>query len=96
MCSAPIALMLADVIAKGDPRVTDDADRAPTVGEAVHDSGRDRVGHVMGHEGPYVQLRPLAGGQEWDAGPGRLRILTQSELLSALLAEVSARSRQPS
>ncbi|MGV9878046.1 hypothetical protein [Streptomyces sp. NPDC003006] len=75
--------------------MTEDADRAPTVGEAVHDSGRDRVGRVMGHEGPYVQLRPLAGGREWDADPGHLRVLTQNELLSALLAEVNARSRQP-
>ncbi|MFF1692967.1 hypothetical protein ACFVXC_04985 [Streptomyces sp. NPDC058257] len=73
----------------------DAADRAPTVGEAVHDSGRDRVGRVMGYEGPYIQLRPLAGGREWDADPDRLRTLTQDELLSALLAEVNARSRQP-
>ncbi|ATW52890.1 hypothetical protein CGZ69_27770 [Streptomyces peucetius subsp. caesius ATCC 27952] len=49
----------------------------------------------MGHEGPYVQVRPLAGGREWDAEPDHLRALTQDELLSALVAEVNARSRQP-
>ncbi|MEU9187596.1 hypothetical protein AB0D14_24265 [Streptomyces sp. NPDC048484] len=49
----------------------------------------------MGHEGPYIQLRPLAGGREWDADPDRIRILTPDELPSALLAEVNARSRQP-
>ncbi|MFF2505831.1 hypothetical protein ACFVTY_20930 [Streptomyces sp. NPDC058067] len=75
--------------------MTEDADGLPAVGEAVHDSARDLVGRVVGHEGPYVQLRPLAGGREWGADPGRLRILTPDELLRALLAEVNARSRQP-
>ncbi|WP_447040497.1 hypothetical protein [Streptomyces sp. DSM 118878] len=75
--------------------MTEDADGGPAVGEAVHDSSRDRVGRVMGHEGPCVQLRPLSGGREWDADPGHLRVLTRNELLSALLAEVNARSRQP-
>ncbi|MFD6434850.1 hypothetical protein [Streptomyces venezuelae] len=66
-----------------------------TTGKVVHDAARDRVGRVMGHEGPYIQLRPLAGGREWDADPGHLRPLTPTELLSALLAEANARSRQP-
>ncbi|WP_149826416.1 hypothetical protein [Streptomyces tailanensis] len=75
--------------------MTDDADGTPTVGDTVHDTARDRIGQVMGHEGPYVQLRPLSGGREWDADPKRLRPLTPSELLSALVAEANARSRQP-
>ncbi|MFH9864304.1 hypothetical protein [Streptomyces sp. NPDC017202] len=66
----------------------------PAVGEAVRDTVRDRVGRVTGHEGPYVQVRPLGGGREWDADPGRLRALTQDELLSALVAEANARSGQ--
>jgi hypothetical protein len=48
----------------------------------------------MGHEGPYLQIRPLAGGREWDADPGHLRLLAQDELLRALVAEANARSRQ--
>ncbi|MFE4546066.1 hypothetical protein [Streptomyces sp. NPDC056785] len=36
----------------------------PGVGAAVHDTVRDRVGRVMGHEGPYLQVRPLGGGVE--------------------------------
>ncbi|MGW4390773.1 hypothetical protein [Streptomyces sp. NBC_00063] len=64
------------------------------VGDAVHDTARDRFGRVMGHEGPYLQIRPLAGGREWDADPGHLRLLTQDELLRALVAEANARSRQ--
>lgn len=67
----------------------------PIVGAAVHDSGRDRIGRGVGHVGPYIQLRPLAGGREWDADPDHLRILTPAELLSALVAEANARSRQP-
>ncbi|MFJ2391509.1 hypothetical protein ACIOTI_02005 [Streptomyces sp. NPDC087843] len=65
----------------------------PGVGVAVHDTVRDRVGRVMGHEGPYLQVRPLGGGVEWDAEPGHLRPLSQDELLSALVAEANARSR---
>ncbi|MFC4611469.1 hypothetical protein ACFO9E_27295 [Streptomyces maoxianensis] len=48
----------------------------------------------MGHEGPYLQVRPLGGGLEWDADRHHVRALSQDELLSALLAEVNARSRQ--
>lgn len=75
--------------------MTEDADGVPAVGEAVHDAARDRVGRVMAHEGPYIQLRPLAGGREWDAEPNAIRPLTRSELLSALVAVANARSRQP-
>lgn len=78
--------------------MTEDADGTPTVanaGEAVHDSAHDRVGRVVCHEGSYVRVRPLAGGRAWDAEPGHLHPLTQDELLSALVAEVNARSRQP-
>ncbi|MGX1272908.1 hypothetical protein RKD18_006102 [Streptomyces phaeoluteigriseus] len=74
--------------------MTGDADGAPAVGEAVHDSARGRVGRVMDHVGPYVQLRPLTGGREWDADPRHLRPLTRAELLSALVAEANARSRR--
>ncbi|MFH8469980.1 hypothetical protein [Streptomyces sp. NPDC017991] len=81
--------------------MTGDADAAPTavdattVGKVVRDAARGLVGRVMGHEGPYIQLRPLSGGREWDADPDHVRDLTPDELLSALLAEVNARSRQP-
>jgi hypothetical protein len=49
----------------------------------------------MGHEGPYLQVRPFGGGREWDAEPDHLRILSQDELLRVLVAEANARSRQP-
>lgn len=71
--------------------MTDDG--ALSVGAAVHDCDSGRVGLVMGHEGPYLQLRPLGGGREWDADPSRLRPLGPAELLSARVAEANARSR---
>lgn len=67
--------------------------RKPDIGETVEDTTRNRVGKVMGHEGPYVQLRPIGGGREWDALPDKLRPLTVSEALSAGVAVANARSR---
>ncbi|MHB9759956.1 hypothetical protein ACYBSK_36785 [Streptomyces sp. BYX5S] len=55
----------------------------PTVGTLVVDERTDKAGIVMGHEGPYVQLRPPRGGMEWDAPPETLREPTQAEGLSA-------------
>lgn len=65
----------------------------PAPGSAVRDPARDRVGVVMGHEGPYLQLRPLGGGREWDADPTTVQPLTPAELLSARVAQLNARSR---
>jgi hypothetical protein len=48
----------------------------------------------MAHQGPYLQLRPLGGGREWDADPAHVRPASRDELLSAQLAEVNARSRR--
>lgn len=63
-------------------------------GTAVRDLTRNRVGTVMGHQGPYVQLRPLSGGREWDAAPEAVQPLTPAELLHARLADTNARSRR--
>lgn len=65
----------------------------PDIGEAVEDTATGRIGRVMGHEGPYVQLRPIVGGREWDAEPGNLREVSLAEVLSAGVAEANARSR---
>jgi hypothetical protein len=66
----------------------------PPPGTAVRDTTRDRVGIVMGHEGPCLQLRPLSGGREWDADPARVQPLTPAELLRARVAEANERSRR--
>lgn len=64
---------------------------SPTVGIVLVDRRTDRVGVVMGHEGPYVQLRPPRGGREWDAPPEELRPPTQAEELSAKVATANRR-----
>lgn len=65
----------------------------PTVGDTVEDTGSRRVGRVMDLVGPFVQVRPIGGGLEWDAEPGKLRRLTLAEALSAGVAAANARSR---
>ncbi|MBD0425138.1 hypothetical protein H0H10_39225 [Streptomyces sp. TRM S81-3] len=65
----------------------------PSIGSYVVDTRCGRVGIVMGHEGPYVQLRPFGGGREWDAEPGVVRHATPAERLSAATAYANARSR---
>ncbi|MFF4499738.1 hypothetical protein [Streptomyces sp. NPDC001401] len=65
----------------------------PPVGAHVVDTRTGKVGIVMGHEGPYVQLRPYGGGREWDADPSAVRGATQAERLSAATAYANARSR---
>lgn len=42
-------------------------------GALVVDTRRMRLGRVMGHEGPYVQLRAPGGGREWDVRPVDIR-----------------------
>ncbi|MFE2440500.1 hypothetical protein ACFXDF_00235 [Streptomyces sp. NPDC059426] len=66
---------------------------AVPVGTAVRDTVRDRIGVVMAHEGPYLQLRPLGGGREWDADPAYVEPLTPEDVLRARVAETNARSR---
>ncbi|MEU7105141.1 hypothetical protein ABZ951_08820 [Streptomyces sp. NPDC046215] len=53
---------------------------APAKGTYVVDTRHDRVGEVMGHEGPRLQLRPPAGGREWEAHPDVTRPVTHTEL----------------
>ncbi|MFF7639062.1 hypothetical protein [Streptomyces canus] len=49
------------------------------VGSYVVDTSTGRSGVVMGHEGPYIQLRPYGGGREWDAAPEAVREATPAE-----------------
>ncbi|MFG2892963.1 hypothetical protein [Streptomyces sp. NPDC048248] len=48
----------------------------------------------MGHEGPYTQLRPLAGGREWDATPEDVKAAERSQILLALMEETPTRADQ--
>ncbi|MGW6058066.1 hypothetical protein [Streptomyces sp. NPDC055189] len=59
------------------------------VGVLVIDLRRQRLGRVMAHEGPYLQLRPPGGGREWDADRDRVREAVGDEILRAGVYEVS-------
>ncbi|MEU2868268.1 hypothetical protein ABZ769_03565 [Streptomyces olivoreticuli] len=65
----------------------------PEAGTFVIDTRTDRVGQVMGNEGPHLQLRPPHGGKEWEARPDAVRPVTRSELLSAKVRQVNAAER---
>ncbi|MGW1914885.1 hypothetical protein ACWCQS_30210 [Streptomyces sp. NPDC002076] len=65
----------------------------PPVGSHAVDTRTGRIGVVMGHVGPYVQLRPYGGGREWDVDPAAVRPATLAERLSAATAYANARSR---
>ncbi|MFI1733504.1 hypothetical protein ACH40E_30675 [Streptomyces acidicola] len=67
--------------------------KEPPVGSYAVDTLTGQVGRVMGHEGPYVQLRPVGGGREWDCVPESLRAATTIERLRAATAYENARSR---
>ncbi len=64
-----------------------------SLGDTVRDAGSGRIGRVMGFVGPYVQLRPVGGGREWDARREGLGPVTRSEALSDSAARSNARSR---
>ncbi|WP_424889762.1 hypothetical protein [Streptomyces sp. XH2] len=55
----------------------------PRTGTFVVDTRWGKVGQVMGHEGPRLQLRPPRGGCEWEAAPEVVRPATDAERLSA-------------
>ena len=65
----------------------------PPIGSYVVDTRIGKVGIVMGHEGPYVQLRAYGGGREWECEPDAVRGATMAERLSAATAYANARSR---
>ncbi|TJZ94439.1 hypothetical protein FCI23_53735 [Actinacidiphila oryziradicis] len=65
----------------------------PPVGTFVRDTRRERDALVMAAIGPYVQLRGMEGGVEWDAKPADIRPLTAREELSARTWVRNAASR---
>ncbi|MFE6287689.1 hypothetical protein [Streptomyces sp. NPDC057877] len=65
----------------------------PRIGDTVRDTDTGKIGQVMGFQGPYIQLRPIGGGVEWDAYPANLRPVSPSEALSAGVSAANARSR---
>ncbi|WP_329116487.1 hypothetical protein [Streptomyces sp. NBC_01465] len=66
----------------------------PEPGTLVLDTATDRVGIVMGSEGPYLQLRPPGGGREWDAAPASVRAASATDTLRARVGELNADRRR--
>ncbi|MFG2594563.1 hypothetical protein [Streptomyces sp. NPDC048462] len=64
---------------------------SPSVGAVAVDRRNGKVCVVMGHVGPYVQLRPPRGGREWDVPPEDVRPPTPAEELSAKVAVANRR-----
>jgi hypothetical protein len=97
MCSRPatgrpVADRLAGVVTMTAP--ASDADGhsvSPDAGALVVDRRSGKVSVVMGHVGPYVQLRPPCGGREWDVPPEDVRSPTPTEELSAKVAVANRR-----
>ncbi|MEU6989077.1 hypothetical protein ABZ953_00240 [Streptomyces sp. NPDC046465] len=61
----------------------------PGVGTLVIDMARMRLGRVMDYVGARAQLRPPAGGCEWDVSPEYIREARGDEILHASVAEIS-------
>ncbi|MFJ2264271.1 putative ATP-grasp-modified RiPP [Streptomyces sp. NPDC087844] len=68
----------------------------PRLGDTVEDAQRQAIGRIMGFVGPYVQVRPIDGGREWDALRDSLQPVPLTALLSAGVAAANARSRSES
>ena len=63
-------------------------------GTVVYDPRSDKVGEYQGKAGPYVLLRPVGGGREWEARPESIRPATPGERLSAGVRAANSRSTQ--
>ncbi|MBD0423871.1 hypothetical protein H0H10_32725 [Streptomyces sp. TRM S81-3] len=61
-------------------------------GSLVYDPRTRRVGEYQGLSGPYVMLRPVGGGREWQADPALVRAATSEERISAGVRAVNGRS----
>jgi hypothetical protein len=92
MCSRPatgrpVASRLAGVVTMtARTPAADGHTVSPDAGALVVDQRSGKVGVVIGHVGPYVQLRPPRGGREWDVPPEHVRTPTPTEELSAKVA----------
>ncbi|MFE6283651.1 hypothetical protein [Streptomyces sp. NPDC057877] len=68
-------------------------DYEPRIGDTVQDRAVGKTGKVMGFLRPYVQLRPIGGGVEWDARPEDLTPVPVAQALSEGVSAANARSR---
>jgi hypothetical protein len=64
----------------------------PERGALVYDPATRKVGAYQDKAGPYVLLRPVGGGREWEADPARIRPATPEERLSAGVRAANVRA----
>lgn len=62
-------------------------------GTLLFDPSTDKVGEYRDRVGPYVMLRPVGGGREWQADPASVRPATTRERLSAGVRAANDRSQ---
>ncbi|KOV95042.1 hypothetical protein [Streptomyces sp. NRRL B-3648] len=62
-------------------------------GHLLYDPATDKVGEYRDRAGPFVMLRPVGGGVEWQADPERVRPATDRERLGATVRAVNHRAR---
>jgi len=67
----------------------------PAIGTHVVDVRDGRLGEVMGHVGGRVQLRPVAGGREWDCPPESTGPAPQADVLRARVRKVNKEGHMP-
>ncbi|MCX4882926.1 hypothetical protein [Streptomyces sp. NBC_00847] len=63
-------------------------------GAIVYDPVARKVGELQDKAGPYVMLRPVGGGREWEADPEQIRPATDSERLSAGVKAANVRAER--
>ncbi|MEV6838545.1 hypothetical protein AB0N17_29220 [Streptomyces sp. NPDC051133] len=61
-------------------------------GSLCYDPATAKVGEYRDRAGPYVMLRPVGGGREWEADPDTLRPATNQERLGASVRAANHRS----
>ncbi|MFJ9827033.1 hypothetical protein ACIRSU_22080 [Streptomyces sp. NPDC101160] len=64
----------------------------PERGDFLYDPVSRKVGEYRGQAGPYAMLRPIGGGREWQADPGRVRPATRDERITAGVRAVNERA----
>ncbi|MFE5032284.1 hypothetical protein [Streptomyces sp. NPDC056683] len=84
-CNVRVAERLASVV-RGE---------RPPLGTYVTDVRDGRIGEVRGHVGGRVQLRPVAGGREWDCPPGSLQPASPEDVLRAQVRRANTTARLP-
>ncbi|MBL1081764.1 hypothetical protein JK359_07175 [Streptomyces actinomycinicus] len=62
-------------------------------GRLLYDPATGKVGEYRDRAGPYVMLRPVGGGVEWEADPDAVRPATDRERIGATVRAVNHRAR---